>query len=63
MKAPLIRIALRYGAAALVAHGWLAAGDGATLATDPDVQMLLGAAVGLGVEAWYWLAHRFGWAK
>lgn len=62
MTAAIIRIALRYGAAVLVAHGWLTADDGATLATDPDIQMMIGAGVGIAVEGWYWLAKRFGWS-
>lgn len=63
MTSVLIRIGLRYGAAYLVARGLLSPEDGATLATDPDVQMLVGAAMGAAAEGWYYLARRFGWSK
>lgn len=58
----IIRIALRYGAAALVARGLLSPDDGATLATDPDVQMLVGLAMGAVAEGWHFLAQKFGWS-
>lgn len=54
---------LRYGAAFLVARGFLSADDGATLATDPDVQMVIGTALGALAEGWYFLARKFGWSK
>lgn len=62
MTGVIVRIALRYLAAALVAHGWLSPEDGSMLAMDPDVQMMAGAAVGAAVEAWYAIAKRMGWA-
>jgi uncharacterized membrane protein (DUF441 family) len=61
MTAVFARIILRYGAGYLAAKGL---GD---LSTDPDVATAL--TLGLGVaaavvsEAWYVLAHKFGWAK
>lgn len=61
MAAVITRIALRYIAAALVAHGWLSPEDGSMLAMDPDVQMMVGMAVGAAVEAWYGLAKQFNW--
>ncbi len=63
MTSVLIRIGLRYGAAFLVARGFLSADDGATLATDPDVQMVIGTALGALAEGWYFLARKFGWSK
>ena len=66
MTAVVVRIALRYLAGVLVARGLLGADD-ATFATDPDIQMMLETALGLAMagvsEGWYWMAHRFGWAK
>lgn len=63
MTSVIIRIGLRYGAAYLVARGLLSPDDGASLATDPDVQMLIGTAMGAAAEGWYWAARRFGWSK
>lgn len=67
MTAVIIRIGLRYGAGYLVARGLLSAEDGGTFSADPDIQMLVetGAGIALGAvsEGWYWLAHKFGWAK
>ncbi|UDL89518.1 hypothetical protein LGH82_31450 [Mesorhizobium sp. PAMC28654] len=67
MAAVIVRIALRYLAGILVARGLLSADEGGTFSADPDIQMLVetGAGVALGAisECWYWLAHRFGWAK
>ena len=63
MTSVIIRIGLRYGAAFLVARGLLAPDDAATLATDPDVQLLIGTGLGAVAEAWYFLARKFGWSK
>ncbi|TPN03796.1 hypothetical protein FJ973_29575 [Mesorhizobium sp. B2-1-3] len=67
MTAVIVRIALRYFAGILVARGLLSADDGGTFSADPDIQMLVETAAGLAIgaitEGWYWLAHRFGWAK
>lgn len=60
---PLVRILLRYGAAFLVAKGWLTADDATSFVTDPDVEMLVGAAIGALVEGWYVLARKYGWQK
>ena len=61
--APLIRILLRYVAMALVTRGLISDEAGATLATDPDVQLVVGALIGFATEAWYVLARRLGWSK
>jgi hypothetical protein len=61
MTAAIARIALRYAAAALVAHGWLTVDGGEMLTMDPDVQMMVGFAVAAGVEAWYGIAKRLNW--
>jgi hypothetical protein len=63
MTSVIIRIGLRYGAAFLVARGLLSPDDGATLATDPDVQLVAGMAAGAVAEGWYFLARKFGWSK
>jgi len=66
MSAVAIRIGLRYVAAFLVSHGLMA--EGVTdFVYDPDlsemVQVGLGAVTAGAAEGWYYLAHRFGWAK
>ncbi|MCB1484851.1 MAG: hypothetical protein KDJ17_08155 [Hyphomicrobiaceae bacterium] len=61
--APLIRILLRYAAMALVTRGLISDDAGAILATDPDVQLVVGALIGFATEAWYVLARRLGWSK
>lgn len=67
MIAVFVRIALRYGAGALVLKGLLAPEVGVELAEDPDVQMAIQVVAGFvaaaASEAWYYLARRFGWAK
>jgi hypothetical protein len=63
MTSVLARIGLRYAAAALITRGLLSPDDGATIMNDPDVQLVVGAGLGVLSEGWYWLAHRFGWAK
>lgn len=66
MSTVVIRIALRYVAAALVSHGLLSA-DMTDFSYDPDIaeaiQVGIGAVVAAAAEGWYYLAHRFGWAK
>lgn len=67
MTSVIIRIALRYLAAALVAKGILSPDIGGLLSHDPDISMMAdiaaGAVIGLFAEAWYYLANRFGWAR
>ena len=60
---PWIRIALRYGSGMLVTAGYLTPDDATFLLTDPDVIMIIGAAVGALTEFWYILADRYGWRK
>lgn len=67
MTSVIIRIALRYIAAALVAKGVFEPSVGAQIAGDVDLQNLFEIAAG-GVfaglaEGWYWLARKFGWEK
>lgn len=59
--APFIRIFLRYLSGFLMAKGWLSAEY--DLASDPDVILVVGLGIGLGTEAVYALARRFGWAR
>ena len=67
MTSVIIRIGLRYLAAALVAKGVLSPEIGGLLSNDPDISMMVeiaaGAIIGLSAEAWYYLASRFGWAR
>jgi hypothetical protein len=63
MTSVIIRIGLRYGAGYLVLKGLLSPDDASTLATDQDVQMIVGVAVGAVTEGWYFLARKFGWSK
>jgi hypothetical protein len=63
MAAVISRIALRYIAGALIAKGYLDAGTGDTLASDPDLLMLTGLAIGVVTEGAYALARKYGWAK
>jgi hypothetical protein len=67
MAAVITRILLRYGAGVLVARGLLGADDASAFSSDPDIQMAIEVGVGAGLsavsEGWYWLAHKFGWAK
>ena len=58
----LSRIALRYFAGALVAYGLIAPEDAQVITMDPDVALLVGAALGAIVEGAYALARRKGWA-
>ena len=67
MTSVLIRIALRYLAAALMARGVFSPEIGGLLSSDPDISMMVeiaaGAIIGLSVETWYYFANRFGWAR
>ena len=63
MTAVIARIACRYVAGALIAKGFLDAGTGDTLATDPDVLMLVGLGIGVLTELAYTVAHKMGWRK
>ena len=66
MSPVIIRIGLRYVAAALVSLG-LISPDLAFFQYDPDVeaavQVGLGTVAGAAAEGWYFFARRFGWAK
>jgi hypothetical protein len=61
----IVRIGLRYVAAALVAKGIFTSADAGQFSTDPDVANLLevgiGLAIGAATEAWYAIAKRLGW--
>ena len=65
MTAVIVRIALRYLAAYLVAKGVLDQALGDTLAMDPDfaaaLTVVVGFLIGAATEGWYWLAKKFGW--
>jgi hypothetical protein len=61
MKAVIVRIILRYASGFLIAKGLV----GVDFAQDPDVAMLaeaiLGGAIMVGTEVWYWAAKKYGW--
>lgn len=63
MAMVLGRIALRYGAAALVTYGLLSPSAGNSLAVDPDIQVLIGMLLGALAEGWWMLARRRGWER
>jgi len=63
MTAVLARIAARYVAGALIAKGFLDAGTGDTLASDPDVLMLVGLGIGVLTELAYTVARKMGWSR
>lgn len=66
MIGPVSRILARYIAGALVTFGFLEMSFAREIGADPDfaliIQTVLGALIGIGVEAWYWFAKRMGWA-
>lgn len=61
----MIRILLRYAAAALVAKGLLSPGLGDMLSVDPDisavVEILVGGMAAIVAELSYAVAKRLGW--
>ncbi|RUV86914.1 hypothetical protein EOA60_14090 [Mesorhizobium sp. M1A.F.Ca.IN.020.06.1.1] len=65
MTAVIVRIMLRYAAAILVTRGLIGSDDASAFSTDPDVQMLIEAGLGVVIggvaEAWHWAARKFGW--
>lgn len=62
MTAVIARILLRYAAGALVAAGYLDADLGNQIGADPDILMIVGAALGVAVELAFAFAKRRGWA-
>ncbi len=62
----IIRIGLRYGAAALVTRGLLGADDAAAISSDPDIAMAIEVGIGTVIagvtEVWHWAAHKYGWS-
>jgi hypothetical protein len=63
MTGPIARILLRYGAMALIMHGFMSEDVGNSIAADPDIQMLLGGGLAAITEGFYVLAHKLGWRK
>jgi len=67
MSLVILRILLRYIAAALVTRGLIAPDMGDMISNDPDIAMAIqvaaGGIVAAAAEGWYFLAHRFGWAR
>ena len=62
MTAIIARIALRYAAGALVAAGYLDNDLVQQIGADPDLLILLGGVLGVGVELAYAFAKKRGWA-
>jgi hypothetical protein len=62
MTAVLARIGLRYLAATLVTAGYLDADLGNQIGADPDLIMLVGLALGAGVEMAYAVAKKMRWS-
>ena len=60
MIGPISRIILRYVAAALVTYGLIPREVGSQIATDPDLLVMVGLALGAAVEAGYAIARRKG---
>lgn len=63
MTAAIARIIARYLSGALVSYGFMAPEIGEQVATDPDIILALGAAIGIITEAVYAVAVRKGWVK
>ncbi len=60
--APIARIVLRYAVGAAVMYGLIGAETGEYLVVDPDLTMIVGAAIGGIVEVAYAYAKKKGWA-
>ena len=64
MKSLIARIALRYIIGMLVMYAMISTDVGEEFSRDPQVQMaiegVIGGIMAGAVEAWTWLARRFG---
>lgn len=63
MTSVIARIIARYLSGAMVTYGLISADVGNEVATDPDVILALGAAIGILTEAVYAVALKKGWVK
>jgi hypothetical protein len=63
MTPVFVRIFLRYLAGYLLLKGFVPQGMADQIASDPDLAAALGVTVMVGVEGFYFMAHKFGWAK
>lgn len=61
MIGPLSRIVLRYAIGPLLAV-WLAPDVVEELLHNPDAALVVGGVLVGGVEGFYWVARRLGWA-
>ena len=61
MSGPFARILLRYIAGFLLLKGIIPQDLADQIANDPDLVMLIGAGIMLGVEGFYFVAKRMGW--
>ncbi|MGN6773169.1 MAG: hypothetical protein ACTHJQ_25470 [Rhizobiaceae bacterium] len=48
---------------ALIMHGFMSEDVGNSIASDPDLQMLLGSALVAIAEGFYFLAHKLHWHR
>lgn len=62
MVGPWSRIILRYGSGVLVGWGLLTPDTATALQMDPDVAAVMGFAISMAVEGYYWAAKRYGWS-
>lgn len=64
---PVLRIFFRYMLGYMLGQGILPPELAQMLSEDPEIMAMLDMAAGgagvLIIEGWYWLAHRYGWAK
>lgn len=61
MTLVIARILARYLSGALVSYGLIPHEAGADLAVDPDVALVIGAAIGAATEGVYAFARKRGW--
>lgn len=62
LRGPLARILIRYVVGLGVGAGWLSRQTGNEIVGDPDLVLIVGALIAVGVEGLYILAKRRGWA-
>lgn len=63
MTSVFARIIARYISGAMMAYGFIGAEMAETMATDPDIILAIGAALGIIAEGAYALATKKGWVR
>lgn len=61
MNMAVARIVLRYVAMGLFTTGFWGEEIAEQISTDPDILMIVGVLIGIGVETFYKLAKKNGW--